>query len=568
MADVIVGAKLEADASGAINNVRDFKKELRLAQQEVVILSEKFGSTSKEAADAAKKAAKLKDEIGDARQLVDAFNPDTKFRAFGASIQTVVGGFTALTGAMGLFGVESEEVQKTLLKVQSALALSQGISQLQEGIGAIKNLGSVLVNTLGKSGLIGVAIAGITALGVAIFGVTKRNKELEDSQKEYNKSVIETRQEVAKIQNAFDQARLGIISKADALKQYNSTMGQTVGQAKDLNEAEKLVADNADKYIKVQALKAKSNFLLAKSAELSGSAEMARLELEKMVAADFIKSAFENKIKEQEQRAKELESLVDNINKELSGLSSGFKTTTTGKATTSAGKIKEKEVEEVSAFQKMLNDIANEQAKKEAEVHDLKIQRNTELTASNNQATIEYLANKQKESEAALAQQLIEEQTANARIRTFELVASISENLADILGKHTAAGKVLAVASATINTYLAASKALADNYTAYGPAAPFIRAATVANVILLGLKQVKEILKVQVPGGRGGGGSVPSASVSAPLQASLPASTNTRLDRDQLNQIGNAAVRAFVVEQDVSSNQERIRRLNRAARIG
>ncbi len=160
-ADVIVGAKLEADASGAINNVRNFKQELKLAQQEVITLSEKFGATSTQAAAAAKKAAELKDAVGDAASLVDAFNPDTKFRAFGASIQTVVGGFTALTGAMGLLGVESDEVQKTLLKVQSALALSQGISQLQEGMQAFKNLGSVIVNTLGKSGMIGIAIAGL-----------------------------------------------------------------------------------------------------------------------------------------------------------------------------------------------------------------------------------------------------------------------------------------------------------------------------------------------------------------------------------------------------------------------
>jgi hypothetical protein len=41
----------------------------------------------------------------------------------------------------------------------------------------------------------------------------------------------------------------------------------------------------------------------------------------------------------------------------------------------------------------------------------------------------------------------------------------------------------------------------------------------------------------------------------------------TRLDADQLNQIGNAAVRAFVIESDVSTNQERIRRINRQARL-
>ena len=66
----------------------------------------------------------------------------------------------------------------------------------------------------------------------------------------------------------------------------------------------------------------------------------------------------------------------------------------------------------------------------------------------------------------------------------------------------------------------------------------------------------------------GGGANVPanggSGSISAPL---LPQASRTTLNQDQVNQIGNVAARAFVVESDVSGNQERIQRLNRAARI-
>jgi hypothetical protein len=69
---------------------------------------------------------------------------------------------------------------------------------------------------------------------------------------------------------------------------------------------------------------------------------------------------------------------------------------------------------------------------------------------------------------------------------------------------------------------------------------------------------------VQVPGG-GGGGSMPSMpSISAPL---MPQVSTTTLNQAQVNQIGNVAARAFVVESDVTGNQERIQRLNRAARI-
>jgi hypothetical protein len=59
--------------------------------------------------------------------LTDAFNPDAKFKALSASLNGVAGGFSAVTGAMGLLGAESEDVQRLMLKVQSAMALSQGL---------------------------------------------------------------------------------------------------------------------------------------------------------------------------------------------------------------------------------------------------------------------------------------------------------------------------------------------------------------------------------------------------------------------------------------------------------
>lgn len=62
----------------------------------------------------------------------------------------------------------------------------------------------------------------------------------------------------------------------------------------------------------------------------------------------------------------------------------------------------------------------------------------------------------------------------------------------------------------------------------------------------------------------GGGGGSTGVSASAPL---APAPQTTTLNQAQVNQMGNGATRAYVVESDVSGNQERITRLNRAARI-
>jgi len=149
------------------DNVKSLKAQLREAQNEVTQLSEKFGATSREAVQAAKKAAELKDAIGDAKALTDAFNPDAKFNALSSSIGGVLNGFQAFEGALGLVGVEGEAVQETLLKVQSAMAVSQGIQGLMEAKDSFKQLGAVAVDAL-KGIRTGVAATGIGVLLVAV----------------------------------------------------------------------------------------------------------------------------------------------------------------------------------------------------------------------------------------------------------------------------------------------------------------------------------------------------------------------------------------------------------------
>ena len=136
----IIDIKIESNADERVGSLRS---QLREAQADVAALSEKFGVTSKEAIEAAKRAGQLKDQIGDAKALTDAFNPDAKFKALTSSLAGVAGGFAALQGGMALFGTQSKEVEQTLLKVQSAMALSQGLQQLGESVDAFKQLGAV-----------------------------------------------------------------------------------------------------------------------------------------------------------------------------------------------------------------------------------------------------------------------------------------------------------------------------------------------------------------------------------------------------------------------------------------
>ena len=138
--DIQVGGNQE-QALGSL------KKQLREAQQDVQALSDKFGATSQQAIEAAKRAGQLKDRIGDAKSLTDAFNPDAKFKALTSSLAGVAGGFAAAQGAIGLFGAESEAVEKTLLKVQSAMAISEGLQNVGESIDSFKQLGAVVKNS-------------------------------------------------------------------------------------------------------------------------------------------------------------------------------------------------------------------------------------------------------------------------------------------------------------------------------------------------------------------------------------------------------------------------------------
>jgi hypothetical protein len=166
---------------------------------------------------------------------------------------------------------------------------------------------------------------------------------------------------------------------------------------------------------------------------------------------------------------------------------------------------------------------------------------------------------------AGMDEKALDEALAQSKLNNIAVVTNALSIASNIIGRQTAAGKVLAVAEATINTLVAGTAALKAIKTAKTPIEALAGIATMAAVIASGFKTVKEIVKVKVPGGAGGSaGSITPPTFNAPV---LPQAESTRLDQGQINQIGNAASRAFVVESDITGNQEKIKRLNRQARI-
>jgi ribosomal protein S13 len=161
-----------------------------------------------------------------------------------------------------------------------------------------------------------------------------------------------------------------------------------------------------------------------------------------------------------------------------------------------------------------------------------------------------------------------------AKLALANAIGNIAGGLSSLFEKGTNAAKIAGLAEIAIGTGVGFIQGLdiaQKGAKATGPAAPFafpIFYATQIAAVLAAASRAKSVM-TQVKGSGG-----PSFSVSAPtiprVNATAPLTsqaTTTTLNQGQINQIGNVAARAYVVESDISGNQERVIRLNRAARI-
>ena len=169
MAQTTVAINLEAKTKGT-ESIKGLKSQLQAATKEADALAAQFGVASEQAIAAAQKVADLKEQVGDVQKNVQALGLN-KFQTFATMAQGVANGIQAAQGAMALFGAESEDAQKALVKVQGAMAFAQGINSLmemQKGFGAIANTVKTKVITA-FSTLRGAFMAtGIGALAVGV----------------------------------------------------------------------------------------------------------------------------------------------------------------------------------------------------------------------------------------------------------------------------------------------------------------------------------------------------------------------------------------------------------------
>jgi len=120
-------------------------------------------------------------------------------------------------------------------------------------------------------------------------------------------------------------------------------------------------------------------------------------------------------------------------------------------------------------------------------------------------------------------------------------------------------GKAAAVALAFINVKEAITKALT--------AGPILGPIAAAAIGFAGMKQVKDIISTQVPGGGGGGISIPG-DISAPSSNNLGRIADVDLTAPQTTVSQAPAVRAYVLTGDINSSQEADSRLNNRRSLG
>jgi hypothetical protein len=169
------------------------------------------------------------------------------------------------------------------------------------------------------------------------------------------------------------------------------------------------------------------------------------------------------------------------------------------------------------------------------------------------------------EEEKRKAQQQTLEQEKIIQAQRLALTANTLGNIATLLGNNSKAGKAFAVAQSLINTYQGVTAELATK-----TATPFefgLKVANIATTVAIGMKSVRDILKTN-PSASGGG-----ASATAPSGGGGGAPQFNVVGNTGVNQIAETLAtqepqRAYVVSNDITSQQALDRNIVQNATLG
>lgn len=590
MAEKIVFG-IDIETGKAAQSFSGMKAELKALSKALGEIEE--GSNAFEVA--TQRAGLLKEKIRGVNDAIENADPEKKFAPFSRTIQGLAGGFAAAQGAMALFGGESKDLEKTLIKVQGAMALSQGLNSLLEFKNDFIDLGKAISGPVIKAftGLRSAIIAtGIGALVVlvgtlivyweeiakAINGVNSSEKELlktqekraENAQK--NLDVLNAQENILKLQGKSEKEILQLKIKAvgAAIQEQEIVLGTQKSQVKaqvEAAERNKQILKGLIQFISLpltailQTVDQVGNFLgkdwntvesvfgnisemMFNPEETKQKAEESINESEKALAKlkndyagyqlgiiDIDKKAEDEKIKLRKDAA-DKEAANKKSNDEYAKLADATFT-----------KEMYAQMEKQIADKKFMNDTI---AQWERQGFEDSMKQYDAIQASN---------------KAAME---TDEAKKNAQLNNLAQVNQALNGFASLLGQQTIAGKALAIATTTIDTYVASFRAYKEGLK-LDPTGTFSIIAAAA-AAATGIASIRKIVSVQVPGGGGGGGSMPSAA-----QASVPQFNPAVAQQVQGGgdvQLGMKPQKVYVVESDIRGSMNKVDVIQSNAKIG
>ena len=231
------------------NSTQPARRQLRELQMLMTNMNLKGLANTNVFTEIAQRAGELRDAMADSQQAVNAYANDTfKLQAATQMFQGIAGAISIGTSAMGLFGVENEKVNKTLLKVQSAMALVNGLQQIAN----ILNKDSALMLRIKQirlaanaatTGELAVATTAATAATTANTVATKVNTA---AQRAWN-----TTKAVGKA--LFGDFTGLLILGATALTVYAAATNDSTEELEEQQKATKEAADTTKDYTRILA---------------------------------------------------------------------------------------------------------------------------------------------------------------------------------------------------------------------------------------------------------------------------------------------------------------------------
>ena len=202
-----------ATVKQAAQGFEDLGDAVAKTQREAEALALQFGINDQRTQEAIKRAGQYKGQLEQLDQAVEANKGgvDQLFR----SVQGVAAGFEIAAGATALFGSESQELEKILIKVQGAMVLAQGLKDFKEFGGAIRGLVTLVgerlvaafatLRTALISSGIGAAVVAVGLLVANFLRLREETAKAAEQQKKYNDELTNLRKEREQLQKGDEQ---------------------------------------------------------------------------------------------------------------------------------------------------------------------------------------------------------------------------------------------------------------------------------------------------------------------------------------------------------------------------